>query len=659
MNENELLQAALEYAKRGWPVFPCEEQGNNAKKPYTEHGFKDASSDEEAIRQWWRRWPNALIGTPTGYNFWVLDVDLPNGPENLRRLEEQHGELSAVMAQRTQSGGTQLFFRCNGQKVRNSVGRIADNLDVRGVGGYCILPPSKVLDGGQYQWIDQQPPVEAPKWIVSKALEANSKTSTTAPTQQETILFKKTNDAYAERALANEIAYLSGIGPDSRKRNDSLNTAAFNLGQLIADGLLDQFRVEAALLAASVANGLPSDEARRTIHSGIEAGMRRPRGKAAAAWEPAAAEAEQQASKFPPRRELRITDNEWNMARLTPTCIVQDYLYTDLAVLVAPGGTGKTTVYLYEAIHIVLGRPLYGLEVKKTGWILILTAEDPRDICVARLREICRAMDLNQEEVATVRRDVVILDVSGSGVKLILMDDGNVVVCPDVETLIEQYRDDPPVMVVIDPTVSFGVSEGKVNDNEQGLVNSARKIRNSLGCCVRFVHHTSKNSARAKTLDQYTPRGGSALPDGSRMVAVMQPWSRGESNPPPGCDPDTDSSITILARAKLSYARAGLPKIWIRRTGWEFEHFIEEQPVLDEEFERALKDQLCRFITSQVAAGIKHSQTSLEACAATIGFKRQKFRDVLAILVAEGRVVKKELPKKERQGGKTTFFSVK
>src|ERR1700684_1789951 len=64
-----LLEAALQYAGRGWPVFPlhtptlngcscgdpeCEGVG---KPPRTRHGLSDASTDPAKIRAWWARWP--------------------------------------------------------------------------------------------------------------------------------------------------------------------------------------------------------------------------------------------------------------------------------------------------------------------------------------------------------------------------------------------------------------------------------------------------------------------------------------------------------------------------------------------------------------------------------------------------------------------------
>jgi RecA-family ATPase len=78
---------------------------------------------------------------------------------------------------------------------------------------------------------------------------------------------------------------------------------------------------------------------------------------------------------------------------ISPDCIVEGYLYADVAVKVAPGSTGKTTQELFEAAHIVLGRTLYGRRVLKPGRVLILTAEDSREMLVARLQRICAALE--------------------------------------------------------------------------------------------------------------------------------------------------------------------------------------------------------------------------------------------------------------------------
>lgn len=68
--KNELLNAALGYAELGLPVFPC----NIEKKPLTPHGFKDASTSVDQIKEWWNKWPDASIGMPAAKRYWSLGL---------------------------------------------------------------------------------------------------------------------------------------------------------------------------------------------------------------------------------------------------------------------------------------------------------------------------------------------------------------------------------------------------------------------------------------------------------------------------------------------------------------------------------------------------------------------------------------------------------
>ncbi|WP_428564413.1 MAG: bifunctional DNA primase/polymerase [Solidesulfovibrio sp. DCME] len=147
-----MLNDALNYARRGHPVFPC----GIDKKPLVQNGFHAATTDEEQIRSWWEKWPNASIGIPTGPDIdaFVLDIDLPDGPNSLATLEAKHGPLPSTLEQTTGSGGCQLFFKWPkaGPGVRNSVGKLGLGLDIRGAGGYVIVPPSGHPSGGHYTW---------------------------------------------------------------------------------------------------------------------------------------------------------------------------------------------------------------------------------------------------------------------------------------------------------------------------------------------------------------------------------------------------------------------------------------------------------------------------------------------------------------------------
>src|SRR5215469_3805189 len=75
------LEAALRYAARGWPVFPCQWQGEGRKRPLIERGLHAATIDSAIVTNWWTRWPEALIGLPTGdpIGCVVLDIDRKEG----------------------------------------------------------------------------------------------------------------------------------------------------------------------------------------------------------------------------------------------------------------------------------------------------------------------------------------------------------------------------------------------------------------------------------------------------------------------------------------------------------------------------------------------------------------------------------------------------
>lgn len=180
------LNAALEYARHGWPVFPCE-----GKKPLTAHGFQDASANALRIRYWWRRWPRANIGIPTGTpTFTVLDVDGRNGGDDtLHELVTEHGELPTTPHVITGSGGSHYWFKPPAVAITSRAGALGPGLDVKADGGYVIVPPSVHPNtGAEYAWdvyahIDDVELAEMPPWMVD-ALAASTADETAArPTE--------------------------------------------------------------------------------------------------------------------------------------------------------------------------------------------------------------------------------------------------------------------------------------------------------------------------------------------------------------------------------------------------------------------------------------------------------------------------------------------
>jgi hypothetical protein len=261
------LAAALEYARKGLPVFPCNPLD---KKPLTPHGFKDATTDETQIRAWWGRWPNAMIGAPTGpaSGAWVIDPDVDpvkqlDGIAALAQLTARHGALPQTLTSITPRGGRHLFFAWDSNvEIRNSESKVGPGIDVRGNGGYVCLPPSRSANGGAYQWDPSSPKIiaPAPPWLVMLAKA-------------------KKVSAYAKAALERECKNVAAALPGTR--NSTLNKAAFNLGQLVGGGALDEQDVRDRLLEAAETCRLVADDgapaALATIDSGVAAGKRQPR----------------------------------------------------------------------------------------------------------------------------------------------------------------------------------------------------------------------------------------------------------------------------------------------------------------------------------------------------------------------------------------------
>lgn len=163
---SEQLDAALEYADFGWHVFPCTP---NDKLPLTEHGFKEATTEVEVIKAWWKKWPTANLGVATGAvsKFFVVDVDVKDGAPGLSSLAElkrQYGDLPTTATTKTWSGGNHFLFDYS-PGIRNRAG-ILPGIDVRGDGGYIVVPPSQV-NGHAYEWMREGEIAVPPGWLVN------------------------------------------------------------------------------------------------------------------------------------------------------------------------------------------------------------------------------------------------------------------------------------------------------------------------------------------------------------------------------------------------------------------------------------------------------------------------------------------------------------
>jgi hypothetical protein len=179
-----MLVEALTLAGRGFRVVPihtpgpngcsCERGaacgGSTGKHPRLNSWQKDATTDEQKIRAWWRSWPDANIGLVMGGEprLVAVDVDGPEGRATLARLEQQHGSLPETLTSRSGrvDGGEHRFFRVPAgldlRKIKNRAGKAGGpmpKVDIRAEAGQVVAPPRRVWQprfGGPHMTIAER-----------------------------------------------------------------------------------------------------------------------------------------------------------------------------------------------------------------------------------------------------------------------------------------------------------------------------------------------------------------------------------------------------------------------------------------------------------------------------------------------------------------------
>lgn len=281
--------AAFDYARRGWPVFPCHEPvaggcscgradcTSPAKHPRTRRGLHDASCDPAVIADWWHRWPTANVAISTGARSRIVVVDIDpahGGDASLTELERSHASLPPTTTVITGSGGRHLYFAHPEVHVRNSAGVLGAGLDIRGDGGYVIAPPSRHPTGGTYRWAHPRNPAALPDWLRER-LDRPPPAPLPPPGGHPRPGQGRSSSAWARQAVAGELVRVRQSEPG--RRNTDLNRAAFALGQLLGGGHLDATEIHDLLVDAGLAVGLHPREVAATVRSGLGAGARHPR----------------------------------------------------------------------------------------------------------------------------------------------------------------------------------------------------------------------------------------------------------------------------------------------------------------------------------------------------------------------------------------------
>ena len=292
----KLEAAAKELGQEGYKVIPlwwvdplgtcmCPKawQCKSSGKHPIENAWPESATTDP---QWWSedsgggepRYPQANIGFVfEDDTCFALDEDPDKGgdvvlQQILDNLEEDEG-IPPTLIVETGSGGRHFYFK---QPESKPVGcpKFRTGLDIKGVGGYVVAPPS-ISGKGAYSFALKVTPAPAPDWLLTMIAEGEKQhrgePSRIAPAVVPTGRMR----AYRKAAMDRNYEKLATSGSTGAGRNNTLNSCAYALGQLAPPGITNEDECRELLYEAARDCGMDFG-VRGTFYSGWNSGLKEP-----------------------------------------------------------------------------------------------------------------------------------------------------------------------------------------------------------------------------------------------------------------------------------------------------------------------------------------------------------------------------------------------
>lgn len=229
-----------------------------------------------------------------------------------------------------------------------------------------------------------------------------------------------------------------------------------------------------------------------------------------------------------------------------------------VSVTVAPGGVGKSSLTLIEALAIATGRELLGEWVGREplrAWVYNL--EDPRDEMERRIIGAMMHHDIKPDEIG----ERLFIDTGRERPLCTAVEvQGNVtLVRPELAALEAEIIAREIDVLIIDPFVS----SHRVSENASGAIDLVAKewarLADRCNCAIELVHHTRKLGGHEASSED--GRGSSALLAAARSGRVLNKMSQ-ELREQAGVQ-DDPSTYFGIDRDKANLAPAG-KRLWMR-----------------------------------------------------------------------------------------------
>jgi hypothetical protein len=573
---SEMLRAALDYAARGLPVFACinDPKSNKHKSPLTPHGFKDATTDEKQIRRWWTKWPNALIGIPTGKASGIVVVDLDVDPTKLPpknglALVPDWKTRTPVIA-RTGRGGVHLYFPDDGT-IGNTTDKIAYGVDTRGEGGYVIVPPSfgyTWMNGSDFSKLPPYPddlrPAkrEAREHRASDAeVDAGRVAAAMAviPNDGVTLgwdewnrwglaVWAATDGSYWGRQIFHTFSKKSSKY-DHDNTDDRWDHYTASPPTKITDASI-------FYEASQIDPDWEIKWERRIL--GREPQKQNQAAQPKATAKPSAANFT--ARPFPWIDPKTIPRRQW--------LYWPAYIRQFLSQTVSSGGRGKSSLVTTEVLAMVSGKPLLNVKSEQPLRVYYWNGEDPYDELLRRFAAAIKHYGLTEADIG----DRLFVD-SGRNLEILIAEEirGNA----DVDTvlrdsIINEIKAKKIDVLIIDPFVSVHSINENDNSGIERVAKAFSHIAESANCSVMLVHHTGKIAGDASD----PGRGASAFAAAARDVRVLNTMTQTEANVA-NVDGSERRSYFSVTHGKVNMIRAPERADWFRLVSVDLENGVK------------------------------------------------------------------------------------
>jgi RecA-family ATPase len=193
---------------------------------------------------------------------------------------------------------------------------------------------------------------------------------------------------------------------------------------------------------------------------------------------------------------------------------------------VAPGGTGKSSLVMVEAIAMATGRNLLDEEVKEQVRVWYHNGEDNMLELQRRVGAICQHYGVPMEELEAgffmTSGNEVPLRVAETWSQVRLQTDHRLVKC-----ITEAIGDNKIDVAILDPLVTLhGVPENNPGQMDQ-VIRIFTRMADTQNCAIDLSHHTRKLAVGSSnddvTIDDM--RGAGAVKDAMRAVRMLNVMS--------------------------------------------------------------------------------------------------------------------------------------